>query len=831
MTKSNKKALAAIALAACMTTCASVALTRLANTAYAETAHTASVQTAKSVRKTKASEKVIAESLQITAGTSASVNVGNIVAGQYFAYVTIQESIGENYDPYDLFVTIGGETSILTYNYMIGKYEAVVKVTPNATLEVSTNSKNTLVVDVAFGNLYIGMDNEYTISGVEIPAESSLTVEVEGAEASEYILTVDIGEAELVNGAKLYAKTNATENLYKLEHDSDDGKYTATIQLTAATTSLTIESTNPDALTASINLFKVIHYDALPSSTTLTMWEAVTYTYTVNASGYYSIDVWSTTDETVEVGVTLKTVADAWEGLSVLSKEYPLYMEAGTTYYFDLVLTNAASEKATVNTNVRAWGNPDLELNEVTYLPVVSEMVPSTSPEYVESTLNAVAGKYNLTLLEVPFMYYMTGVTVTATVDGVKYELTAENGYSAVVTTTTDYAKVSFTTADPVSTVLGVSFAIPEVRNYIELGKMEDIKAPAEATVAYYIENMEVGTYYIVLDGVPADADLTVYSSVSEGIVIPNGETMGGFQVRWEGGDFAILFTNNGAEDLSFKAGVYKAEGEYTIGLAEMQHLTIGAKTRTTYYMYGLAAGNYAITVTDNVSVWVDGVAVDIEAGKGTFMLNSMQDDGGIITVSIKNNNATAATIDVTVMPLDLMELGVAVNLKAYAWYFGTTAYYIHLMPGTYSAALYLPEELGGSITVNNEYVDNNVFTVEKESYVAIRISVYSFTDNELDYKALVNTVGAMEFDTDKDIKLSADNFSMTYEITLKAGTYDIGLFEVVGAGEIQVNVGYEIVIAYGSFSGTITVPEDATVYVTFTYNGTASISFVAAIY
>lgn len=823
MTRSSKKALAAIALAACMTTCASVALTRLANTAHADTSHVASVET------TKASEKVIAEGLTITAGTSASANVGNIAAGQYFAYVTIQEFIGDNYDPYDLFVTIGGETLSLTYNYMIGKYEAVVKVTPNATLEVSTNSVNTFVVDVAIGNLYLGTNNNYTISGVEIPALSSLTVDVEDAEASDYVITVDLGTAVLGEGAELTVITS--DMAEKQLEPNDYGVYTAEIPLTEATTDLTIYSTSSTALTASINLFKVTHYDALPSSATLTMWEAVTYTYTVDESGYYSIDVWSATDETVEVGVTLKTEADTWEGLTVMSDTYPLYMETGATYYFELVLTNAAAEKATVNTKVSDWSNPDLVINEVSYLPVVSAMVPSTSAEHVESTLHADAGTYNLTLLEVPFGYYMMGVTVTATVDGEKYELTTENGYSAVVTTKSDNAKVSFTTSDLASTVLGVSFSIPEVRNYIKLGTPADIEAPAEATVAYYIENMEVGNYYIVLDGVPANADLTVYTSVSDAVVVPNGEAMGGFQVRWEGGDFAVLFTNNGSADISFKATVYKAEGEYTIGLAETQKLTIGANTRTTYYMYGLAVGNYEITVSGNVSVWVDGVAVAINAGKGAFKLDGTQDDNGIITVSIKNNSAAAATIDVTVMPLDLMELGVAVKLKADVWYFGTTAYYIHLMPGTYSVALYAPEDLYGSMTVNNEYVDNGVFTVDKESYVAIRITAYSFTDKELDFKALVNTVETAVYneDLDMEIELSENNFSKSYEIKLSAGTYILTLSDA--EDYIQVSIDGNVIISYGGDYAEFTITEETTIILTFTYNGTATITIGAYIF
>ena len=809
MTKSNKKALAAIALTACMTTCASVALTRLANTAYAETAHTASVQT------TQASETVIAEGLNITNGMSATATVGNM-SGQYFAYVTIMSYTGEDPNPYNIFVTVGGKTVTLVYNYMIDKYEGVVKVTSGATLEVSTNSLNTFVVDVALGSLYLGTNNNYTINGVEIAAKSEVTVDVENAEASNYVITVDIGAAELSEGESLSVTINGMG--YATDLEPNGGMYSAEITLSEDTTYLTIYSSSEQALNMNINLFKVAHYDKLPSSAELTMWETVTYEYTVEKDGYYSI-AFSSDDAMAEVSTILKTEADAWEGLNVTGEDFPLYMAKGTTYYVDLVLVNASNEEATVNIAVAEWKNPKLMLNEIYYLPVVAGTTPATSAEYVESTLVAEKGTYNLALMNVPFMYYMANVTVTATIDGAKYKLSPENNYSIKVTTLADSVKVSLTTSDETSTVVGVSFAIPEVRNTMNLEEKTAIKVPAYETVAYYIEGITEGYYYIVLDGVPAGALLNVYTSESDVIVVPYGETRGGFQVRW-GGDFAIIFSNNGDKELSFNATVYNEENEYILGLAKEQAISLNANTRTTYYMEGLAQGNYKITLSNaNVSVWVNGEEVKLENGEGTFNLPSGQ-DYDIVTVSFKS--ASAVTFNVTVMPLDILELGVAKNLTADPWYYGT-AYYILLNPGTYSVVLDLPEGLYGDVNANNESATNGLFTVTEKSYVAIKITLYSFVDEELDFRVLVNTYGnnTMTLGKEESVSLSNSNFGQVYKMSgLASGEYILTL----SSDAIKVYVDGSLV------EGNSFYVWGDSCTIAFIYSGEGSVTFTAKV-
>lgn len=818
MTKSSKNTLAVIALAACMTICTSVALTGIANTAYADAGSsisTASVDT---------SETVIAEGLTITDGTSATANVGNI-AGQYYVYVTIQENVGDNYDPYELYVTVGGQTVTLAFNYNVGRYEGVIRVTDGAVLEVSTNSKNTLVVNVALGDLYLGATNGYTIDGVEFSAESPLTVNLEDAEESSYILTVNLDGGNR-NGGKISVNISGVPDDLV---DNGEGVYTLEVSLSPDTATLTISTTSTETLHASVNLLKIVHYDRLPSTVTLTRWETATYEYSVGTSGYYSIDVWSDTDETADVYVTMKTEADAWEGTEVVGENYPLYMNADTTYYFDLVLAESENEQTTVSIEVSDWNKPTVELNSVYYVPVAGANTASSSVEFVELTLNAAAGEYNLSLVNVPYVYYMSGVTVTATVDGTEYYLSSLNNYAVEVTTASDNAKVSFRTSEETGTVLGVNFATPEVKNYITLDEKTDVEVAADSTVAYYIESVETGYYNIVLEGLSADALLNVYTSESDVAVVPYGELSGGFQVRW-GGDFAILFTNDGSTDLDFNVTVSKAIGQYAVELAKEQTITLEADAVTTYYIEGLAQGNYEITLSDpNVSVWVDGAEVQLTNGKGSFVLTGDQDSSGIVSVSFKS--AAASSLTVTVMPLDLLELGVAVNLKADAWYYGTNAYYIHLTKGTYSVALYLPDNLYGTVTVNNEYINYNVFTVEEDSYVAIRIIAYSFTDAELDFKAVVNPVGTMEKYEDESVALSAGNFSKTYAIELEADTYGIILSDYAGTGEVQVTANGETVIEYGSDAGTITVSENTTVYLTFTYNGTATIDFVAFIY
>lgn len=811
MSKLKSKKLAAIALSSCMAICVGAAVGINAHKNFV----TASADTAKyAVTETAVGTATVSQA------TPATIDLTGIKAGQYYLSVVITEG-AEDWAFYDMAVTVGGETSYLSYNFSTKTFSGVVKVGEDDTLLLTTSSDKELTVSVDLGDLYLGADNDYTLGGVQIPAMSSVTVNLVGVEGN-YRVMVDLGAVLLEEEATISVQVGNGEEIILTKDNNYYSAYTGTISVDGETT-LTVYTTSTVAITADIMLNAITEYKELPSSIELKMWEAVTYKYTAVKTGYFSLNT-ASEDPNVELSITFRNDPESFEGYNVTENNYPLYMEAGQEYYFEFVLMNSSNgASATINTIVEGWKKPTIMTGTAYPVPVTAEGRDAVIMDVV-----AEAREYNLALMDVPFEYYMMGRTVTANVGDMVYYLNNLNGYSTDITLNGN-TTIYLTTNATESTVLGLFIGIPEERHYIELGEATEIMVPGATmedgtlipgSAIYYIANATEGYYNIMLSDLSADASISVETDGLSALF--TGNTAGGFKLRY-GADYIVLeFLNHSTKDAEFKATVTKAQGEYDLTLGTANTVTIN-KGATAYYLEGLAVGNYELAVAnlpEGATIFVDGESVDLNNGKAPITISEEQDNRGIITVLFMSN--AAANITVTVTPLNIMKLnevktiateGEAINM----------GYYMNLKAGEYSIVLDAPAGMDLTIMAGYNYAVYNggaagTFTVEEDSYVAIRISGFDYSGAETNsFRILVSDkIGTMMLGVEENIELTTSTFGKVYTMTgLVAGEYNIA----VSSNDVKVYVDGYLVEGTSFFiwSDSCTIAFVSDVAVTFT--------------
>lgn len=834
----SKKTMAAIALSATMATCgiAAIGFAKMEHADALTSTHYSTSAFADVGKKDIQGQMILVTGAKISASNPLSLPLTGVPQGQYYLSVNFSGIPSGQY--FDVVATVGDEAFYLLTDFGTTTASAagVIRTSKaDDTIILSVNTPTELTVDVYLEDLYIGESNNYQLNGVQL-TNVDTAIELQSLSAGKYTISVDLGAQVLGEDASIIAETDNEEAApVVLVKQGFFETYTGTLDLSASTATLYLRTTNPVPLNVSITLEKQAVIDPLPATAvTLETWMPVTYSYSVTEPGYYKIN-YTSTDTKAVVETTFKTNATDFEGLTVVGDNFPLYMEADTTYYFTVTLTDATENTASVTFTVTDWAAPTITAGDIFYVPVTS----ATSKE-AEIDLDLADNTYNLSITDVPFTYvennYVISAFFTATAPTQSVALNRDNSFAASVELK-GATKVHFTTTAPTDTVVGISFVVPEERKELVIGALTDIEVPGKVgteqygSATYYVtaptlpegQTFDWLGYYDIVLSTLTSQNIEVTTTYSDIPAVLRGDSVGGFAIRYEG-EFALIFRNYGAEAATFKATVTKALSDLSIDLGVETDVTVPAESLTVRYLENLVQGNYSFTVTaadestdlQNITVYVDGEEFALENGKATLNVSYTQDSNGLITVMFKNTGATDANLKVTVTPQNVMMLGtpVTISTTGYDYY---AAYNINLAAGTYVLALNLPEGMNVSVLVGNTEIVTygntagilNV-TEDNAGYFGLRFNFYYGTGKDVDVQAIIyrfDEQNTLALDTPKTISFAATDIATTYKINLTAGRYSITLQDGV---EIAVN---GLVTTNGLFD---IVAENETVYITF---------------
>ncbi|MCH5143102.1 MAG: hypothetical protein J1G07_05300 [Clostridiales bacterium] len=810
----KKRKLALVALSACATLCIA-GTAGYVNNNYAHTAYAATAQYAVTENLPNWGSQTV------SASKPATLSYSGVTAGQYMLNVKVTSGITDEFFASMTATVAGEETVYLSYNGSTQTFYGVVTInSASGSIELNTDWTKDLTVEPELADLYIGSGNDYAIGDLKLSASTPLKLKLDGLTNGNYRVLVDLG-FELL-GAGEYIEVGVNDDDYNrlTKNDNYFSAYSGTLTVTDASTYLNITTNRESPVLVSVIMEKQAEIKALPQTATLEMWTAVTYSYVPAATGFYAMSV-ASNDAAAEVSVTLKTSVDSFDGLYIPDNSYPMYMEQGTTYYVEAVLTNSSNDSsAEVTLNVVNWNAPKIEENNVVYAPVSAYGKPIK-----ELTLKVDAGTYNLALMEVPFSFYMRGETIIAHIGNQEIYLDPMNNYTSEVEITSADTTIYFTSSSDQYIAVGVSLVVPEVRYYINLNEPTSITLPAAASaeeptqVAYYVEGAGVGYYTVTISGLTASSKIKLFTSTSDVEIIGFNKTEGSFVLKYYAEDFALIFANYGAEE-TFTATVSMTFETISLGANE---ITVKAGETKTYFMERLAAGNYAIKVNnDSIAVAVENEAVT----DGMFTVTELQDNEGLVMITFTNNGEADLTVTVMVTPEYTMTLNTLTTLKVEgeSQYM---AYYIANVPaGMYSVTLDLPEGMEVMVTANGDYAifyanKTGSFEVYSAGYLALRFSCANYGVGT-EFKVLVKAVeGDMKLGEAQSVELSSTNISNAY------------ILKGLATGEYKLSVLPEGVTAYvdgNAVEGGMFSIWGDTCVITFVYSGTTSATFTATV-
>ena len=797
---------------------------------------------AKAAEQQKA-EQNVATNVTVSAEAPADVTLTGYAAGQYYLTVSVKnEDLPDTfYSEFAVTVNKGADDAedyYLTYNSDTKVAAGVIKTTTdNAEIELSVTTSTVLTVDVAIDNLFIGPAIENSLGVVEI-SQTPLTIQLKDIQSGNYDVVLELaverieetpitivaydaeGKTTSYTRSRLEINTDSNEIISYVftEVELVDGEYFTITSGEALDVTVTIQNAAPPALPWGTGI-------------QLTPWELVTYSYVAPTSGDYAITYTAPAD--ADVSITFKTDAASYDGLLVQGSNYPLPMTGGTTYYFDIVL--AADNNATVTFNIQPWVTPTIGVGEVYYLPATTDGSQEASP------LNMEAGTYTLTLTDIPADVIWNEYTIIANIDYVEYTLDLANNFITNVVVA-EGSEIYLTTSSPVDITVGVTFSIPEVRHEITAGTSTTVTIPAKGeyddygTVTYYLTNpVEGGFYTLTLSDVSAADVVSVVTSEGVAPFINVGGVVGGFRVNYAD-DFALIFRNSGTTDVTLTALVNNVAGDNAIALKTATTITLQANSSAAKYLEGLAQGNYnlAFSAAAGVSVYEDGVKLNVAENSAVITVDYLQAYNGIVSLVFVNDTAEAVTFTVTVTPQNEMTLDTPVTITAHG-YNTVVSYYIDISNGNYAMALKVPEGLSvnvvlggyevvsygnvaGVVTIDVAHEEGDESINPVQGYLSVVF--YCYGNDEVDYTlsaVLYSMTGEMTVNEEQTVSLDASKFGATYSIALTAGEYSVNLHEGVTVAVNGVPVG-----ADGKF---LITDYSATAYITFINTTNAAVS------
>ena len=799
---------------------------------------------AKAAEQQKA-EQNVATNVTVSAEAPADVTLTGYAAGQYYLTVSVKnEDLPDTfYSEFAVTVNKGADDAedyYLTYNSDTKVAAGVIKTTTdNAEIELSVTTSTVLTVDVAIDNLFIGPAIENSLGVVEI-SQTPLTIQLKDIQSGNYDVVLELaverieetpitivaydaeGKTTSYTRSRLEINTDSNEIISYVftEVELVDGEYFTITSGEALDVTVTIQNAAPPALPWGTGI-------------QLTPWELVTYSYVAPTSGDYAITYTAPAD--ADVSITFKTDAASYDGLLVQGSNYPLTMREGTTYYFDIVLI--ADNNATVTFNIQPWVAPTIEAEQFYYLPVASGQSEATVVD-----LAIPAGTYTLTLTDIPSAVIWNEGNITAFVGTQEVVLNLENNFASNVTITENDTFMFLTTNYTDDITVGVTFSTPEVRHEITAGTSTTVTIPAKGeyddygTVTYYLTNpVEGGFYTLTLSDVSVPDVVSVVTSEGVAPFINVGGVVGGFRVNYAD-DFALIFRNSGTTAVTLTALVNNVAGDNAIALKTATTITLQANSSAAKYLEGLAQGNYnlAFSAAAGVSVYEDGVKLNVAENSAVITVDYLQAYNGIVSLVFVNDTAEAVTFTVTVTPQNEMTLDTPVTITAHG-YNTVVSYYIDISNGNYAMALKVPEGLSvnvvlggyevvsygnvaGVVTIDVAHEEGDESINPVQGYLSVVF--YCYGNDEVDYTlsaVLYSMTGEMTVNEEQTVSLDASKFGATYSIALTAGEYSVNLHEGVTVAVNGVPVG-----ADGKF---LITDYSSTAYITFINTTNAAVS------
>lgn len=780
-------------------------------------------------------DQTIKTGLEISNG-QATFDVGEeVVAGQYILKVTITAaSVEEPTYYYDMAATVAGETVSLSYTgyseeegeTAIGYLTGIINVTPKAEVTLTTSIKGVLTVDVELLDLYIGQGNDYILSGITLPANTDVVINLENVTAGRYEVLLDYGETRVV-GANISAILDNARPIPLISDTFYFSAYSCEIDVTASSKTLTLRSTTDITVRGTLSLTQIEGHENLPDHADLTLYTPVTYRYVSQGTGYYSISVTNADGTAAEVAVSFITNLVEYDATTVEGVDYPMYMVAGRVYYFELNLlsSTAEDETATVNIAINDWTAPTVEAGSIYYLPVTGTAMGTKSAD-----LKLTEGKvYDLSLL-VPFDFYYNNTTVTVHIGTQEYALNTETSYTASITATN--ADTIYLTSDSANNyTAGVNFVEHVERKTFELGEELNITLSAGESVIYQLENAPRGYYTVTLS---ANTNITVSSNLQDDFITA-GQKQGSFLLRYSLGTLELIFTNNGTESATFTATCTRTYE--TLMLDDEATITLAENETQTYMMEGLAAGTYKMTISylaegAKLSVTVDDVAIEITNGVAEFTVSEAQDNDGIIAIAFTNSGAEEIEFGVTVAPTAFLELGkttITIPQQGETYYLYTGYYFQNLAAGSYLVTVKLANENQQvMVNVNGMYAlsfgsyAGTLTLANESSLIPVRITAYGAADAttfELEITKLSAT--EMTLGTAQTVALTPDS-TKVYSMNLYEGSYILAVSDLVAGMYIYADnnlVYFDEEAKSGIFYAS------GNIYIIVVYKGTESAS------
>lgn len=594
--------------------------------------------------------------VNVSEGNPATLTLKNVTAGQYYLMAKVANVSPDDW--VDLSAQIGGNYAYLTYNAYAGAYIALVTVEADSEIVLSTFMGN-YTVDVYLGGLFMGASTDNSIYGLKIANGMSRTVELENVKAGNYYINVQLDYGyNLDAGAKLYTQLDNGAKV-ELEYKSTMYGYTAQINIAGATT-LTISTDNGEVLVVNVSLYPEVTVNTqlpMTEAASFAQYEAKSFYYTADKTGYFTISAKST-PANAEFSYTLKTNPNDLVSTYIPDSDFPMYFVEGENYYFDITYTGIPYEDgmsyedipttATATFSFEEWNASAIVLNKVEYMPVTMNTDTKTVSAKV---VGDVGTTYNIGLSNVPFEVHNIYIHYAGEVIAVD----GTTDFSGQITIKAGYDTIYFTTDFEAEFVAGVAlYYVPAVYDdVIELNKATSITLRAHETLMYYVFDIPAGAYEVTLTD--NDGNVIV-ADAYDNTLIAKGANKGFFTVETYGdptGTAYLYFTNDGDSAITFYVTVTKGA---SIVLGEETEITLSASESKTYYITGLTAGRYYVTlITDDGEVEVEvkwGETIVIEAGdeKGSFLISIDEWLTTTVALTFTNDGEDAATFSVRVV-------------------------------------------------------------------------------------------------------------------------------------------------------------------------------------
>lgn len=725
--------------------------------------------------------------LTITNGGTDSATVGEDVReGQYFLYAKVTDPLftgpqTEGYYSISLQVTAGsGEeayTEYLTYNDMLGMYFANLSaVAPGEELVFRADYPESvhtgaITVQAYLGGLALGEFNDYDLGNVTLPADVELQIS-----AGEHLISVSPYIYEEVEGFDPTYTVEVNGAAVTLAPDSDSG-YTYTGVITVGgTTTVTISGENAGDYPVDVRIYNYVAPTELEldEAIEMTYGEVNFYSLRATATGFQKFTATAVAENEAgeEVAVDAifslasKSSATAITSTNYPQLDYPVYLEEGHTYYFEISYAGISGADIddpaagqTIPDTVKAtfslgmWEGVDVVRDEILYIPV------SPTERYTAS-VSGFSGAYDISVAVFPEDFdFAADALALHVIKGeteetytLQLEADAETGISGDFRATVDLESATglYVTWRE-NAVVGLVVEYTPIVGEITVGTALTITMPAGRNGQYYIySGLTAGqTYQITLTGGNGRIEI----SSPNGVAVPEGRNFGLFTVDYP--DYFFLTVQNYDETAPATVTVTVEEANVTD--------TLTLNTATAVDLSGGQSRAYSIDLEDGVYV--------LHIGGGNGKVYARTSDGAIVdegnqnrsgylyvsiydtetttkTVNIIFDNADAAATQVTVvvtkfgggLPLNAEN---EITLSAEAPYI---AYSMDLEAGDYyislSGELSVKITYGDTVIVESD-VGYGEFTVSGEtgSSTEVILLFYYSGNAEIHFSAFISTL------------------------------------------------------------------------------------------